>query len=95
MLAHAVVVHGTAAIMGQLAVMEAHNLYVGRFPAFLEGPGSFFEVSRALKGATGALLIGVRRAEGERYRLNPPDDMVVTREMQLIYLAERAVLEPV
>ncbi len=92
LLAHAAAVPGTARIMGQLAVMEAQNLYVGRIPAGLDTPRAFEALAREVKRSTGALLIGLREGAERRELINPPDDHPVSADCQLIYLAERAVL---
>ena len=40
----------------------------------------------------GAMLVGVRDPETGQQQLNPPEELEVSGAMQLIYLAERAVL---
>ncbi len=52
------------------------------------------ELARRIKQRFGALLIGVRDPESGEHTLNPADAARVGPEMQLIYLAESAVLPP-
>jgi Trk K+ transport system NAD-binding subunit len=92
MLTHAIVQHGSADIMGKITAAGAHSLYLGRPPAELELPVSFGEVSDICKRQYGVLVIGVHRTAIKTDQLNPPDELRVTSEMQLIYLGIRAVL---
>ena len=92
LLAHALAVPGTGAIMGAVAAAGAHSMFVGRVPA--EVPCTDFgAVAQAVKARTGALVVGLRDPEG-RDRINPPDATPVPEGALLIYLAERSVLVP-
>ncbi|MFH1468289.1 MAG: ion transporter [Pseudomonadota bacterium] len=93
LVAHAVAMPGTAAIMGRVAVAGSHNLYVGPPPPDITLPASFAEVAAQVKRCHGAMVIGLREPARERDQLNPPDDTTVTEGLQLIYLSERPVLE--
>ncbi len=83
---------GTAAIMGRVASIGAHSLYLGRVPAELEAPVAFGQLVAAIKRDHGALVIGVRDPGTGKDRLNPPDDHAVTDDAQVIYLATQPVL---
>lgn len=91
LLAHAVAVPGTAAILTRVATTGAHSIYVGEPPPDLGLPAPFGEVSATLR-LRGALLLGLRRGRGDRDRINPPEETPVEPGMRLIYLAERPVL---
>ncbi len=95
LLAHAIVMRGSAAVMSQVASAGAHSVYMGQAPEGLPLPAPFGELSRAVKQQTGALLIGLRDPGTQKDRLNPADDVPVTAQEQLIYLAEGPVLPPV
>ncbi len=91
LMAHAVSVHGTGAILSQVVSVEANSLYVGECP---EGErATFAEVSRHIKQRAGGLLVGVRDPHTGEDILNPPDDLFVAPPLQLIYLAESACLK--
>ncbi len=91
LLAHAVTMPGTAAVLGSVATAGAHNLYVGSPPAELELPAAFCDVAAAVKATRNAMVIGLHDAAGDR--INPPNDAVVGPGQKLIYLAEQPVLE--
>jgi len=93
LLSHSVAVHGSGAILGRVLSSEASSLYVGRLPS-PDFSGSFEEVSRVCK-ARRALVIGVRDPRTGEDRLNPPEALHVSSPLQLLYLAEAAVLEGV
>lgn len=92
LLAHTVLMPGTAAILGKVAGVGAHSIYVAR-PPLAEGTGrTFGAVSRAIKASHGALVIGVRAPGSGAHRINPPDDTPVASDDEVIYLAEGPVL---
>lgn len=90
MLSHAVAVPGAAAVMSAVVSSGASNIYVGKVPRRVVTPISFGELSKAIK-EDGALAIGVR-SEDRTDTLNPPDDLEVTADDRVIYLAEEALL---
>ena len=90
LLAHALAMPGTAALMGRLGAAGAHSLYVGACPPIPPG-ADFARAAQHIKASHGALLLGLRGADGAE-RINPPDDTPVQTGDVLIYLAERAVL---
>ena len=92
MLTHAVVQHGSADIMGKITAAGAHSLYLGRPPEEMALPIPFSEAASFIKQRYGVLVIGVHRTAIKTDQLNPPDELRVTQEMQLIYLGTRAVL---
>jgi voltage-gated potassium channel len=92
LLAHALVMPGTGKVLSAMAAAGAHSMYVGTFPASLEAPATFGEVAGELKRKHDAMLIGVRDPNAKSEHLNPPDDMMVTTDAELIYLARSTVL---
>lgn len=95
LLAHSVTTPGSGAVMSRVVSAGAHSLFVGRLPEDVEDPSSFGDLARRLKEERRGLLLGVRNPATGRDRLNPPDELPVTRGMLAIYLAEERVLEPI
>ncbi|MBU0551190.1 ion transporter [Myxococcota bacterium] len=93
LLAHAVVMPGTARVMGEVATIGAHSLYIGGLPEGI-ALGTYGEVMAAIKTQTGALIIGLRDVES-RDQLNPPQHQVIKPTDRFLYLAERVALPPV
>lgn len=91
LLAHAIAVPGTAAILSRVATSGANNIYVSKPPAELALPAPFERVAHEIK-ERGGLLLGLRDSKTKNDRMNPPDDFEVAAGMRLIYLAERPVL---
>lgn len=89
LLAHAVEMPGTAAIMGRVAATGHHSLYVGISPG---GATTFGELSRRIKATMGALVIGIRDPDTRKDVLNPPDSTPVNDRTHIVYLAEASVL---
>lgn len=90
LLARAVVMPGTAAIMSRVASSGAHSLFVAHYE---NGDGGRFgEIAARVKQRSGALVIGVRDPRTGEDTLNPPDDYEVGDGVELIYLAESPVL---
>ena len=92
LLAHAVLMPGTAKLLGELAAYGAHSMYVGQRPREMNKATPFGELATSIKLKYGAMLVGIRHAGSGVQRLNPPDADVVEPDCQLIYLAEQAVL---
>jgi voltage-gated potassium channel len=90
MLAHAVEMPGTATILGELADVRGHSLFVGRIPAELREGHTFGEVARSLKDAHGIVVLGLR-FQGQD-RLAPPDGEPITGDHRVVYLGRSAVL---
>lgn len=90
LVAHAIAIPGSGALVSRVATAGAHSIWVGVLPDG-EWPASFGDLSRELKGRFGVLLLGLRGPGGED-RVNPPEDTPVDGETALIYLAERPVL---
>lgn len=91
LLAHAVEVHGTATLVGELADVSGNSLFVSRVPTDLPEPMTFRSVSQALKDQHGVLVVGIRRP-GQEDLLNPSDDLVLERDHAVIYIATGPVL---
>lgn len=92
LLAHSVAQPGTATILSSVAAARSVNIYVGAIPEDIVLPGDFCAVAGAVKHQTGALAIGVRETQTGEDMINPPDDLLVGRQHELIYLAESAIL---
>lgn len=90
MLAHALEVPGTATILGELADVNGHSLFVGPVPEGLVGQ-PFAAVAQRLKADHNLLVIGLRSQDGAD-KLAPDDDRVVDTTTRIIYLATRPVL---
>jgi Trk K+ transport system NAD-binding subunit len=94
MIAHAVHHHGTATTMSRVLISGAHNIYIGHVPDAPEGPVSFGDLLASLQlSKRGGLVIGVR-TKSDKEIINPPKSYVVEPGTLLIYLAEKALLEP-
>jgi len=90
LVAHAVRVPGTAAIMGTLAHNTAHNIYVGVIPDGFVCPVAFAKVAHDLKANLGILVVGVR--VGSEDILNPSDDYQIDQGASVIYMSTDVVL---
>ncbi|MEO0603784.1 MAG: ion channel, partial [Myxococcota bacterium] len=91
LLAHAVEVHGTATLVGELADVSGNSLFVGYCPTEVPQPWTFNSVSRALKELHGVLTVGVRTPDHQDL-INPPGDYPLSQDHTLIYIAKEAVL---
>jgi len=88
LLAHAAAMPGSADIVERLALLGAHNLYLGCVPDEIVTPAQFGEVARQLKELYSVQVIGIWDSSGRSEELNPPDHRHVDGNTQLIYLAE-------
>ncbi|MEM7050613.1 MAG: ion transporter [Acidobacteriota bacterium] len=93
LLAHAIKVPGTAAILSKVASTGANSLFVGKLPAGLTEATRFADVACEVKKA-GGLLLGVRDPRSRVNLVNPDDEYLVDPSAHLIYLAEMPVLGP-
>lgn len=94
MIAHAVGYHGTATTMSRVLISGAHNVYIGKIPDAPDHPVSFGDLLVKMHlSKRGGLVIGLRTKSG-REVINPPKSHVVEPGTLLIYLAEKALLEP-
>jgi voltage-gated potassium channel len=93
LLTHAVTMPGTAAILGRVALVGAHSIFVGDPPQDCALPTTFGELSHELKERFGLLLIGGRDSRTGQEQLNPSDRQPVNATTQLIYLAQGPVLQ--
>ena len=92
LLAHTIEQPGTAALLSRVGVKGVQNIYVGAIPETITLPKSFGQLASAVKAETGALVIGVRTPAANDI-LNPADDIQVVSTSQVIYLADRAILD--
>ena len=92
MLAHAIVQRGTADVLSRITASGANSLYVGRVPSSVSLPSPFGAVVKAVKDQTGAMVIGLVEPDGTD-RVNPADDVVVSPDMAVVYLARAPVLD--
>ena len=94
MIAHAVGYHGTATTMSRVLVSGSHNVYIGRIPGDHSQPVQFRELLSTLGLRNrGGLVVGLRTAAGKD-TINPPQEHMVEPGTQLIYFAEKPLLEP-
>lgn len=91
LLVHAVQVPGTATLVGELADVHGHSVYVGNLPRGLQGDRTFGSVSHELKQRFGVWMIGVRGTAGED-QLNPPLDYPMSVDDAAIYIATSSKL---
>ncbi len=91
LLSHAVEVHGTATILGELADVSGNSLFVGCMPTDLTQPMTFASVGHDLKVRFGVLVVGVRELDGSD-TLNPHDDTSLSVGHGVIYMAKSAYL---
>ncbi|MCB9780628.1 MAG: ion transporter [Alphaproteobacteria bacterium] len=94
LIAHAVRVPGSAAIMSEVASSGAQSLFVGAWtPADPAAPfpATFGSAQRAIRQQSGALVIGIRHDDGTD-RLNPPLEQPVKPDTRFVYLAESPCL---
>ena len=79
--------------MSKLLVSGEHNVYIGRIPAEVELPIAFGELMAGLRlSDRGGLVIGVQSPAGQQ-RMNAAKDYLVEPGSELIYMAERPLLE--
>jgi len=90
LVAHAVRMPGTAAIVSTLAQNTGHNIYVGSVPGDVGMPLAFGVLGQILKDQCGILVVGLRREAKDL--LNPPDDLVVSETDDIVYMATSQVL---
>lgn len=93
LLAHAIVVHGTADILSKVVAAGAQNVYVGEVPQAIPTPLTFDALSASLKASHNVLVLGLRNLDTGADELNPPSDAVVDARVRVIYLAARAALD--
>ena len=77
MLAHALIVPGSATIMSRMADAPAHSLFVDPISESIETPAPFEEVRRRVKAEHGAMVIDFRRPGRRDDQINPSDDVIV------------------
>ncbi|MBN2799744.1 MAG: ion transporter [Deltaproteobacteria bacterium] len=92
LMAHAVHMHGSADILSKVVSAGANSLFVGSLPDDVPDGTPFAEVARQVKAKRGALIIGLRHPQTRVEQLNPPDHVLVSRPVQILYLAEGEVL---
>ncbi len=94
MISHAVAYHGTGTTMSRVLLSGAHSVYVGCVPCGPEQPQQLGELLTRLQlSQHGGLVIGVRTPDGEEL-INPPKTTLLAPDAQLIYLAEKPLLDP-
>ena len=88
MLAHALIVPGSATIMSRMADAPAHSLFVDPISESIETPAPFEEVRRRVKAEHGAMVIDFRRPGRRDDQINPSDDVIVPPGSLLVYIAD-------
>lgn len=92
LLAHATAMPGTAEIFSEVAARGSQSLYVGVTDLSAHEDRTFGAIARELKEQHDLMLVGVREAGGGEHRLNPPADLELNLDDQLLYFAERPIL---
>ena len=92
LLAHAVTMPGTAALIGQVATSSSHGMFIGELPDGDWSGRSYGDVRREIKSRFNVLVIGLRNPATNVDQLDPPDDAVIADDTQLIYLGEAVTL---
>ncbi len=93
MIAHAVGYHGTATAMSGVLLSGSHNVYIGRIPGSRTEPITFGELMIELQlSKRGGLIVGIRTADGSE-TINPPKNLLVQPDTQLLYFAQEPLLE--
>ena len=88
LLAHALYMPGTASVMSQFASFEHFSLYIHNF----QGDDiSFHDLTAQYKSKHGAIIIGIRGTDTHKEMINPPDDMIISAHMQILYLSENPI----
>ena len=91
MMAHAVTVPGSGEVLGRVAGVGRHSLYIGKSPLPL--PASFGEIAREMKQRHGVTVLGLHDHVADEAVLNPKDDLQVEERFGIVYLARSAVIE--
>jgi len=94
MLSHAVEAHGTATLVGELADVHGHSLFIGELPHDIPGANTVANVRSELKRRHDILVLGVRDLDGSD-RLNPADDLELTAGQPVIYMSKGPVMPTV
>lgn len=87
LLAHAVHAPGASRVVAELADLAHHSVFVGRPPA----GGRFADVVARVLATHGAVVIGVRDAQG-RNHLAPPPDREVGPDDEVLFIGDSAIL---
>jgi voltage-gated potassium channel len=87
LLAHTVVYPGVADATSRMVFGGNQNLYVGHLPEQIDEPLTFDALSQRLRAATGCLVIGYRDPETGTEQVNPPGDVLITPNVDLLYLS--------
>ncbi len=93
MLSHTVRFQGVGKMTSSMIGAGENNLYTGLLPQDIAMPLPFAEMAAQIHAATGALVIGWRDLGTGQHHVNPPDEEQVPEGAQVLYLAEKPVLE--
>ena len=89
LLAHTVVYPGVADATSRMVFDGHQNLYVGHLPDTIHQPLTFDELSREIRTSTGCLVIGYRDPDTGEEQVNPPGDVLVRPDMEVLYLSAK------
>jgi len=87
LMAHATLVHGSAAIMSSVASFGAQSLFIEPNP--LEATRTFGEVASYMRRTHHIATIGLRDAQGGEMRINPDDAELVRPGQDIVYLSDK------
>lgn len=90
LMAHAAAVHGAGVVMSSVVSAGAHSLYIGANPR--DEACSFATLASDLRQSHGVIILGVRDPQSGESSINPPDDLVVQPDHNVVYLAQTPCL---
>lgn len=93
LLAHAIGHHGTADTLSQVVLSGDNALYAGRVPDEYSTT-TYAKMNDAIDlRSRGGLIIGVTDSKTGRDQVNPPGDLVLTKDTKVLYLARERLLD--
>ena len=84
MISHAITAPGSGEAMSEVASAGANSLYIGAYPSGLGK--TFSQLSAELEARLPVNIIGVRRGGDRSVELNPPQDLLFSEQMSVVYL---------
>jgi hypothetical protein len=94
LLAHALTMPGTAAILSRVALKGDLDVFVGQVPSGIALPRPFGEVAAEVRRRSGALVMGLRVGASRDDVLNPEDGRIVNPGDGIVYLALQPLSTP-
>ena len=80
--------------MSRVLISGAHSVYIGAIPGERKEAVSFGDLMAELQlSKRGGLVVGLRTPSGKEI-INPPRNRLLEADAQLLYLAEKPLLDP-